>query len=425
MFRTLTRQVTLATALIGAVLVVAAALGLRSLLVSRSASTHLGEHVLAEMAANHRYEISFARAIGEAEAFVRGQDEDDSDEVQAYLADARDALAMLNRLAAEEAADGDGSESGSDPPTSLNQEREALLERAATLFRDLTSDDAARRAQATEAIEALPESLEQLSADAETRQAHVAAGAILAVNEANQGVLISSGTAFGLLVLVLGLAVVLLRWRIIRPLRTLEAATVALADNRFADDMTVTSNDEIGAVQRAFNQMAATIRAQTQHLEQQVASAEAARAEAEAAHVTIQAQLAEIEAQRAAIRDMSVPILPVSPTTLVMPLIGVLDTERLQLMQSQVLGTIERVRARHLLLDITGVSLLDTQAAQGIIQVVRAVRLLGVEVVLVGVRPEVAQTIVGLGLHMGEMVTRSTLQSGIAYTMQSSARNAH
>jgi rsbT co-antagonist protein RsbR len=269
-----------------------------------------------------------------------------------------------------------------------------------------------------EEMEALHEPFDQLIADVRARDMRRTDAAIQAVTTSSRAATISLGLAFSLLAVLLALAAVLLRRRILRPLRTLEAATHALATHHDAPPIAMTSADEIGTLQRAFNRMATTIATQTRELEQQVATALAARTAAEVAHATIQAQLAEIETQQTVIRDMSVPILPVSTSALVMPLVGALDGERLTQMQHQMLTAIERRRPKHVLLDITGVPLVDTHVAHGIIQMVRAARLLGVEVVLVGVRPEVAQTIVGMGLTLGEVVTRSTLQSGLAYTMQ-------
>jgi rsbT co-antagonist protein RsbR len=100
-----------------------------------------------------------------------------------------------------------------------------------------------------------------------------------------------------------------------------------------------------------------------------------------------------------------------------LPLVGALDSERLALVQEQALRSIEQLSARYLILDITGVPIVDTAVAQGLIQVVQAARLLGSEVVLVGIRPEVAQAVVGLGIHLSDIATRSTLQSGIAYVL--------
>jgi rsbT co-antagonist protein RsbR len=123
--------------------------------------------------------------------------------------------------------------------------------------------------------------------------------------------------------------------------------------------------------------------------------------------------LNEVAMQRDVIRELSVPVLPVSARTLVMPLVGALDTTRLQLIQEQALHAIERGDARRLVIDITGVPVVDSQVAQGLLAVVEAVRLLGAEAVLVGVRPEVAQTMVGLGLTFPGLRTYANLQTAI------------
>jgi rsbT co-antagonist protein RsbR len=107
-------------------------------------------------------------------------------------------------------------------------------------------------------------------------------------------------------------------------------------------------------------------------------------------------------------------VLPVSDSTLVMPLVGALDTERLRLLQDQALQAIERAHARTLILDITAVPIVDSPVAQGLIVVVRAARLLGTEVLLVGVRSEVAQAIVGLGLSLPGLQSYNNLQGALS-----------
>lgn len=69
-------------------------------------------------------------------------------------------------------------------------------------------------------------------------------------------------------------------------------------------------------------------------------------------------------------------------------------------------------------IDITGVSIVDTQVANTLIRAAQAVKLLGAQVMLTGIRPEMAQTLVGLGVDLSTMITRGTLQSGIALAMQ-------
>ncbi len=124
--------------------------------------------------------------------------------------------------------------------------------------------------------------------------------------------------------------------------------------------------------------------------------------------------LAENEQQRQIIRELSVPVLPVQDTTLVMPLIGALDTARLVDMQRQALNQIERTNARELLIDITGVPVIDTQVAKGLLQLVEAARLMGTQVILVGIRPEVAETLVTLGIDLHHIRTYSTLRAALA-----------
>lgn len=123
--------------------------------------------------------------------------------------------------------------------------------------------------------------------------------------------------------------------------------------------------------------------------------------------------LAENERQRELIRGLSMPVLPVSQETLVMPLVGELDAERIAVAQATALQTIDRTDARHLVLDITGMPFVDTTVAAGLMQLVQSARLLGATVTLVGVRPEVAQTIVALGIELSEVTTAADPASAL------------
>jgi PAS domain S-box-containing protein len=131
-----------------------------------------------------------------------------------------------------------------------------------------------------------------------------------------------------------------------------------------------------------------------------------------------------IQAQAAALAELSTPVIPISDHILVMPLIGAIDSDRARQVLEALLHGIERSRAQVAILDITGVPLVDTQVAKSLLVAAQAVRLLGARVVLTGIRPEVAQTLVGLGVDLGDIVTHSTLQNGIAYAMESSRQKA-
>jgi rsbT co-antagonist protein RsbR len=128
-----------------------------------------------------------------------------------------------------------------------------------------------------------------------------------------------------------------------------------------------------------------------------------------------------IQAQTAMLHELSTPVIPFSDEVLVMPLVGTIDTRRAQQALETLLSSIAVSRARVAILDITGVPVVDTQVANALLRAAQAVSLLGAQVVLTGIRPEVAQTIVGLGVSLQSVVTRSSLQSGIAYAMNGRA----
>jgi ribose transport system substrate-binding protein len=122
-----------------------------------------------------------------------------------------------------------------------------------------------------------------------------------------------------------------------------------------------------------------------------------------------------IATQRGLIQELSTPILPVSESVLVMPLIGAIDSRRATQITESLLEAISRHQTQVLIIDITGVAVVDTNVVQHLLQAARAARLLGTTPLLVGISPEVAQTIVQLGVDLSSIVTRSTVQDGLAY----------
>ena len=126
----------------------------------------------------------------------------------------------------------------------------------------------------------------------------------------------------------------------------------------------------------------------------------------------LQQALTDLRASQATIRALSAPVLPVLPGVLIAPLVGAIDESRATVFVANVLHAVERERAQQVIFDVTGVPLIDTQVARMILQAADAVRLLGAQVILVGIRPEVAQTVVGLGVAL-DMKTFADLQQAI------------
>lgn len=136
------------------------------------------------------------------------------------------------------------------------------------------------------------------------------------------------------------------------------------------------------------------------------------RKQMEAERQELQQQI--IDAQQVAIRELSTPLLPITANAIALPLIGTIDSRRAQQVMETLLEGIASYHANTVLIDITGVQVVDTQVAQALLQTAQAARLLGAQVILTGIQPQIAQTLVQLGADLGGMVTRSTLQAGIA-----------
>jgi Amt family ammonium transporter len=124
-----------------------------------------------------------------------------------------------------------------------------------------------------------------------------------------------------------------------------------------------------------------------------------------------------IKAQAATLAELSAPMIPLNKSALVMPLIGAMNTQRAQSIFETLLHGVERQGAKVVLLDVTGVQSMDTQVAHVLIQAAKAVRMLGARVVLTGISPEVARSLVGLSIDQRGITTYNTLQDAIAATL--------
>ncbi|HET7579594.1 MAG TPA: STAS domain-containing protein [Bacillales bacterium] len=125
-----------------------------------------------------------------------------------------------------------------------------------------------------------------------------------------------------------------------------------------------------------------------------------------------------VSSQRTALKELSAPLIPVFEGISVMPLIGAIDTERAKLIMENLLDGVIEHSAQVVLIDITGVPIVDTMVAHHIIQAAEAVRLIGAKCILVGIRPEIAQTIITLGIDLSEFPTKSTLKKGMQAALQ-------
>jgi anti-anti-sigma regulatory factor len=134
--------------------------------------------------------------------------------------------------------------------------------------------------------------------------------------------------------------------------------------------------------------------------------------------IKVAATEALISAQKDTIRELATPLMPIAEGVLVMPLIGKIDEERADRIMETLLDGIGRYQASISIIDITGVKAVDAQVAEALMQAARAVQLLGAKVVLTGIRPQIARTLIELGVDWQGLVTEATLQGGIAYALR-------
>lgn len=142
------------------------------------------------------------------------------------------------------------------------------------------------------------------------------------------------------------------------------------------------------------------------------------RAEAERASLKEQV----IAAQSAMIGELSTPLIPLHAGVVVMPLIGTLDRERGEHLLSRLLEGVVAYRASVAILDVTGVPTVDTEVANTLVRAARAVRLIGASVILTGIRPEVAQTLVQLDVDLKGITILASLAAGLDHARQRTSR---
>lgn len=125
-----------------------------------------------------------------------------------------------------------------------------------------------------------------------------------------------------------------------------------------------------------------------------------------------------IALQKASLQELSTPIIPVFDGIMIVPIVGVVDKERAQQMIEKLLNAVVTNKTEIILMDITGVDVVDTEVAYHLIQFVNAIHIVGAKSMLVGIKPTVAQTLVNLGVDLSSVVTFGDLQDGIEQALK-------
>ena len=115
--------------------------------------------------------------------------------------------------------------------------------------------------------------------------------------------------------------------------------------------------------------------------------------------------------------ELTTPVVKLWEGVLAVPLVGTLDSARTQVVMEKLLEALVETGSQHAIVDITGVLAVDTQVAQHLLKTVMAARLMGAECVISGIRPQIAQTIVALGIEFGDIVTKATLADALRHAL--------
>lgn len=126
----------------------------------------------------------------------------------------------------------------------------------------------------------------------------------------------------------------------------------------------------------------------------------------------LEAKQSIIEKQQSAIRELSTPVLQIVDRLVILPVVGMVDTERARQLTESLLQAVRDRRARVVIMDITGVPIVDSKVANHLVQTVDAARLMGADVIVTGISPEIAQTLVTIGADLDGVQTLGDLQGG-------------
>jgi len=125
-----------------------------------------------------------------------------------------------------------------------------------------------------------------------------------------------------------------------------------------------------------------------------------------------------ISRQQQELMELSTPVVQLWDNVLALPLIGTLDSERTQVVMENLLEKVVETGAKIAIIDITGVPTVDTLVAQHLLKTVAAARLMGADCIISGIRPQIAQTIVHLGINLADIITKATLADAFAIALQ-------
>lgn len=205
--------------------------------------------------------------------------------------------------------------------------------------------------------------------------------------------------------------------RVVQPIMQLQEGARRVGTGDLEHPISLPGRSELADLAGEFNAMAENLResqvrqeAWGHELEDRV---KARTTELSQAMEQLQEEMRTRENLLLMLKEMASPVIPIMAGIIVVPIVGTLDSQRAQRVMDDVLAGVEREHARVVILDITGLAMVDTAVANALLQASRAAQLLGAQPILVGIAAEVAETLVHLGVELRQLHTAATLQEGL------------
>lgn len=383
---------------------------LAAMLVMRTvAATRSSTYVLSEQTRRvdhgHEYIIHLHRAVAETQAYMLTGETEDGDEAREALTDAQEQMDALSALTQSTLINDE-----------LRAHRQALFEQRTALFNTVSegveqtieaveTNNSAVIRETGEAFEQLEQQIDRLedTADAEV---NVEIAAVTEEVETGFERTLYAVTAVTILMISATLGGIWFgRRTIVKSVVLLSAAARAVANGDLGQTIEAKQNDEIGTLQRSFNEMIAKLRDQRTVLQTRNAELERSAQQQQQLFETVQ--------------QLSTPLLPLAQGVVALPIVGHVDTQRADAIMHTLLQGVAEQRARVAILDVTGIAVLDTHVTKLLFQAIQSVELLGARVLLAGISATMAQVIVEQGIDFGHLATYRDLGTALDAVRQS------
>lgn len=203
-----------------------------------------------------------------------------------------------------------------------------------------------------------------------------------------------------------------------RSIQNIVDVMCAVADGDYTVSAQSERDDVFGSLAMITNVLVNSVRRAVNELQKAMEVLQEESAQKDQVLGQMKQQVEIIERQRSAIQELSTPVLQLWDKVLALPVIGVVDSRRSTDIMERLLSEIIVKQSRFVILDITGVDIVDTKTADHFVKVIKAAELLGAKCILTGIRPAVAQTLVEIGVDLSSIITLRTLQDGLGECMR-------